>query len=953
MITVAYLFSILAILFAGGFGLTLWLLPAELRHFRLAVMPTVGLATIIVVAGFLNISGLPMGSAAPLTLLLLILLDILLLLRFKRQFALKMADFRPLVFGILAVLACAWPMFYSGPTYMSFVNNDGLNYTAVSHFLQHGTYNYPPTPTVDHSTRYVVHNILVTERMGCEFLLSTMATLLGQDPKPVLMPLIFALLFLLPLSVYALVGGFLGASLSNASLASFLIALSSISGFGYLYQLLAQATGVPLTIVTIGLAGYCLRARDWKCAALAALVAVATVSAYVEISPIALGVPFVAGFCYIFARQLRLTTFLALAGFLIASALVLLTPHYAYRLVHWLFFQAAGSVGHAQSAAMFPYMLVETGPPALFGLVSVPFGSSPLSAGGFGPLLLLIVLAGVCLAVLGLGLWQQVKKRQYLIISAFALVFGLGFQLFRTLSGFGALKLTMYMQFVVLILFSAGVVWLWNHGLLWKIATAAFLAVFVSLNVIALETYAVASLGRSQGTWVEWGGISNSSALEEVKKAVDALPPDSRIVVGIIDNLPKNWLMYVLDDHSVRLVSNAEGGAQGLLEDRVPQTRFIAETDWLKAGRPKTEAEAGRAFQQRAETPLLDDTRQTYFLLWNDARQLHDFDYSGQSCSNSVWQDQMFCLVPASGVSDFIVPVAGRNRTFWYKDSDLDLRTSWFAVERNAGVFGGRAPFRWLNNSGLLMVYAPSKPFMRISLDLFPGYGQVLEASSGPFARHVSLYCNGELFDQVEVRGFTRFVSKPFRARPGASLIEIRVQEDVLPRERHPALWNKWLAYDYRMLNLGVANVRLVSGMGDAENSYPESLRFDSNGKWQDVARLTNGIYPDGWACRDVELSFRQTSGSREFVAEGNLTFPLNLPPKEDIEVRFDGKLVATRHLPRLGPFRLVVPIQPEDRHNRIVQVDLRSDRSFVPGTTPNGTDLRDLAFQLVSAGFQ
>lgn len=952
MITAVYLISILLILFVSGFGLTFLLLPAQLERFRLAVTPIVGLAALVVFTGYFNIMGLPTRKGAPMTLAVLALLDVIVFWKQRRRLSLRGTYYRPFLFSLFGTVACAWPMFDLGPGYMGFVNRDVLIYTATARHLQDFTYSNPPAYAPDHPIQYIVHDILLTERIGSQFFLSSVSSLMHLDPKPVYMPVIFALYFLAPLALFSLLTGFLGMSIRISSLATFLLAISSISGFGYIYQLLAQSQGVPLMILTIGLVIHCLRTGEWKCVALASLLAVATVSTYVEISPFALGTPFLTGAIYLFLRQIPFRRFLIVGVVFAGAALLFLTPTYGYRLVHWLLRQAGGAIGNATSAILFPYMLIESGPPALFGLVPVPYTSSFWAVGGFDALAVFLVLSVFCALVAVLGLWQQFKERQYTIIVAFVMWFGLTFQLFRTDSGFGLLKLTMYMQFLIVTLLSAGIFWLWDRGSAWKTIMKIFVGIVIALNLSALKTYGTASLGRVREAWVEWSGISETNSLEEVRAVANRLPSNARIVLGVVDLLPQNWLAYILRDQSIRMLENTSAfGAPGLLEERIPELVQQSEGGWIAAGRPGSELNTGKAAQGKGDLPLVSG-KDDYFLVWNDARRPQDFASARKSCRNSVWHDELFCLVPADQLKDFLLPVSGNNRTFWYLDKYFGPRTAWYAVEQNQSIMHGHQPFRWMNNSGLLVVYAPSEHNMRLSMDLFSGYGDVIGAGHEHSDRHVSLYCDGRLVDQIHLRGWARYVSKPFPVQKQISLIEIRVSEDVKPMPRIPALWKPQIARDYRSLNVAISNVRLLSAADYAELNFPQSLHFDAASNWQASAGLVNGIYGDSWVSEEGEVWLHKPAGAHNFTLEGNLSLPPNLSPPANIEVLFDDQRMARQRVEKYGPFRVTVPLGPADQGDRIIRVRLRSDRCFVPSRQPTG-DTRELSFQVVSAGFR
>lgn len=944
MITGLYLLFTLALLYVAGFAVTEWLLPEQLRRYRWAVTPIVGLACWILLIGLLSQLGASTRAAAPAVLVIFACLSGYAWRRGRGRWE-PAAWKRPLGIAAAGTVACAWPMLQLGTGYMSYVNRDAVNYAIVARHLQTNSYRSLPQYEPYHPAHYISRDVLLQERVGSQFFLSSVASLARQDPKHVYMPVIFALHWLAPLAVFTLAGG-VGLSRGVATLAAALMAVSSISAFGYLYQLFAQAAGVPLTVLTIAAGLWAVERTDWRSAALAWLLALATISAYVEIAPFALGAPALAGLYQWRKKRVGLPRLLLLGGALPFLAVAVYTPLYAWRLAAWLFAQAGRSVANPLSAIQFPYMLIETGPPALFGLVTIPYHTWPLSFLGPAGLYGLLALAAAYFGCLAFGVWRVARQGCHLLVAGAIFCALLGTQLFRNNSGFGLLKLTMYMQFLIVVLVAAGWRGLWEGGRVRRAGAAVLASLWFGGNLLALESFAYGSLGKSRGTWVEWAGISRSRALVELHEAVLRLGPQAKLVIGIVDLLPQNWLAYTLIETPLRMLNNSGGfGPSGIIEEYLPELK-LPEKFRKHAGPIELE----EAFLRTRPAEKLGP--ETYFVLWNDSVQPQEVTGTGTWCQQAIWRNEMFCVVPAGQVKDFVLPVGAPNKGFWYLDTQHGPGTSWYAVEQHNSVMRGRNPFRWLNDEGVIAVYQPSEPVMRVAMDLIVGHGRIVRTGEMLREQLVSIHYGGEKLDEVRVRGFRRYISPPVRMPGKISVLQLKVANEVGAQERSPALWNRFIPNDYRRLNLGISNVRLLTEEQFAKLEVPAALDVAGRADWDRAALGINGVYADGWTSREAEFWLRQPEGARKLVLRGSQPGVAGGPWPARYEIAVNGE-PKVRQVEASGPFTLEVAVGEARGPDPRVRIRVRTDRVFVPQAAGLGPDIRELAFQLSWVGFR
>ena len=447
---IALLATIALFAYFGLVGYAITLVTVNRRdEVHVLLAPTVGAAAIVVITMTLNYLGAPVQSFGMLLAAVLLLASVTVIWR-RKAFALP----RSLVpIGIVlagALVLTGRPMLEFGFDWVSYANDDMSLYVSdARRIFEHG-YLWAPsaqsfTQNRDATEMAYLFYVVMNTRSGVEDLLAFVMAFLRSDGYRAYMPLMLALHLTLISAATALT--YLRPGNGRAPLAAcVLLSASALTTLGTEYQLLGQLLGLPLLVAC--LVFLCSpptpgsgRALFAGTCALCGIVVAAEAAVYPEIMTV-LGAGVVAFFVVAGRKRTvgvrRLSMWL---GGVAACAVVLLNAHIStfantmYTTVR--FGTAAGVRGHSPSH--FPYFLIPSGLPNLFGIVPLPVGapepwlSIAIVAGGF-------LLAIVLLATASLTRRQEVAGFGSLAILAAAI------PLIVNRNDFGLFKLAMYAQ---------------------------------------------------------------------------------------------------------------------------------------------------------------------------------------------------------------------------------------------------------------------------------------------------------------------------------------------------------------------------------------------------------------------------------------------------------------------------------------------------------------------------
>lgn len=447
---IALFASIALFAYFGLVGYAITLVTVKGRdEVHVLLSPTVGAAAIVVLTETPNYFGVPVQSfGAPLGVVLL--LASVAVIWQRKAFALPRA-----LIPIGAVLFCGLiltgrPFLEFGFDWVSYANDDmSLYISDARRMLEHGYWWSPSAQAFmqnrDATEMAYLHYVATNARSGAENLLAFVMAVMRSDGYRAYMPLMLALHLTLISAATALT--YLRRGSARVPLAACVVlSASALTTLGTEYQLLAQVLGLPLLVACLVFlcsppAPNSGRALFAGKSALCGLVVAAEAAVYPEITTM-LGVS-VIGFFAVAARKrgVGMRQLTMWFGAVAACAVVLLNGHASTFLnsIYTTVQFGTGARIHSQAPSHFPYYLIPSGLPNLFGIVPLPVGAPE-------PWLSFAIVAGAFLLVIVLLATASLTARQEVAGFGSLAVLVAAIPLIVNRNDFGLFKLAMYAQ---------------------------------------------------------------------------------------------------------------------------------------------------------------------------------------------------------------------------------------------------------------------------------------------------------------------------------------------------------------------------------------------------------------------------------------------------------------------------------------------------------------------------
>jgi len=470
------------------------------------ISPTLGFSLQILIVSIINQAGYPVEQFGRWEALIIALLATGILVWKKPSLHLRLLA--PFIATSLVVLAFAgWPLLKLGLGWLSYCNDDMANYClAAKRSLYHGFFQVPTLEELtgdDYSQCYWFMYVRGFARYGSELLLASVSAVSGKNPLFVFMSTIVALGMTIPPGIAALVR----ASHSKYKamvLASWLLSLSPLFLLGIFYQLIAQVAGVALLC---GTAALLMQERfPWKGkfllqqALILGTLGGALCITYPEITPfLGLGVLLWMAIKSIQKKGIFWKPMLlGLCGGVIA---LFWLRYNLFVYIVTLYNQIQhGTSTTLESDSLFPYFLVPSGLPALFGFFALADPFTKIEGYCY------MVIATFFLLIWIVAVTHSLQKGKAAGCIA-AVMIGMGGWLFYKQIGFGLFKLAMFMQpfiAIELALFVCS---------LRLLPSLIGLLIYCGLQLPIGIFYGISSLGLPNSRFVEVPGISELELL--------------------------------------------------------------------------------------------------------------------------------------------------------------------------------------------------------------------------------------------------------------------------------------------------------------------------------------------------------------------------------------------------------------------------------------------------------
>jgi len=810
--------------------------------------PATGLAVVVLSVMVFNQAGWPIRAFAwPLTLGLTAAATGIF---FWRRPLLPMRALAPfLAVVVFSLLWTGWPLLRFGFGWLSYVNDDFVNYClAAERFKDFAFWRVPTMAELggqDIAQYYWFMHVPGLMRFGSEIILSWMSALTGVKSLGIFMPVIIGLGLIQIASTAALVLH-RGRWRWRALIAIALLAASPLFMLGTLYQLIAQVGGLGLmlaatAVLTAPLPGP--RRRVVPSILVLAIIGAGLAVTYPEVT--AFTVLATVGAVAVDAiRQRRVpVNRITLVVYGIFGVILLLrynTLSYMFTIILQM---GSGFRSVDLSLSLFPYFMIPTGLANLFGLM-------PLSINFAEPYTSLTIIAGLLALLTALGFALRDSLRAAPMAVLLLVQFVLAIRLMRAGNDFGLYKIAMFMQPALAAALAAALL-----KLPWSRLTAP-LGVLVAAACCAPTALYYTRVSQGEKA----GGITEAKLASILGTKAPDVPPQTRLLTDINNLVAAKVAAFELRGTDLRFLSRDYYQQIAPIEfERLGDTlvglhpRFddLMRTRAMLEQRDVSTIRTHQLFDRSVPAPALSLGREGM----TDAYLTLDASlglFNKLRIPPGAQAQTYFKLLPATEARNHLVFMhTGRGNHYYLGDRNFIA-----IYQQEADPYTSRQDITGLGRFLLLRVEQPDQEFyVRIlASKTFMGRGhtawspgsQILGASPVPIA--------------FPGNGAVNRIVGPIKPvfRDGAAYIAIDFRETPVqfPFQRSglQSLYNTQVPLDSRKL---VAYGRDISALSAAEvaalprptklSRFPDDLLFA-------VGLEYSGIYEDGWLSPESEF---------------------------------------------------------------------------------------------------
>jgi len=827
-----------ALSMALGFGVSFALLPGSYRRYTLLAAPTAGYAVFclaaVVISGNLRLAAntsvwiaagfLLAGSAAALMVAI-----------GTREAGEIWRVARPAALSLVVMMVVIfWPVIYQHATlYLGTANPDfyqSLAYQEVLTRFNIGALS--PRPAIDYSLDpfFGTFPDPLPAKFGGVMFSMLQQKVLGISARAALMTSLVVFLLTLPIATYLFSKTVLEATDRVASTSAFLMAVSAPVTMSFIHVLVGQNSSLALLPLGISICYLAISTRDWRLLLLSFLILDAAFWVYVMILPYIVA-PIGLYAIYDAVRNPRgAARWIFTAVVIFAAGFAALQWGIA-RETRQLIDDITALLGHANRTVYVDF-LTEMSVPYSFGLTSYPMTSSFLLSRLAAPNYVAWSIGFVALAFLVLAFyirsvraWAKEAPRRNRDFALITLaIYGTvwAYFAFVPLYGYALFKMASWLQFIFMPFVAYGA-----HsaamslraanaarGARLKAMAAGSIAIgLIAANVVSSLDFDAKGLGRDtrKGAIVNSYGIGGNPDYPALEAALRRLArPGEVIGIAMPDFIANLWTAYYVVKAGMRasFVSHDDFPDEDALLPDVA-SGVVRDT-------------AGNVSLYR---PRYHDASPAYYVLEGPANLNREITEPSAKLE-PAWADGTFAVVPADRARDILVTGRGFYRLEFF---DRERLNWWWPEE-----------MRWTAGGGEFVLLNASRPEVPRRLSFVAIAGKEREKP-----RHLELWLNGRLFDEVTVHGAAKVVSKPFLPTGKTDKLVVKVREQVTASPRNFGLWNRRIATDPRELNLVVAQATVRSGPDIGREVTARTL---TTKQLIDDSNRFDGIGLDGWA---------------------------------------------------------------------------------------------------------
>lgn len=733
-------------------------------------------------------------------------------------------------------LVLLWPLFYYGAdTYLGAVNPDYFAGLVDNSYLLHSksVFEFEKGTNNSYPIDFISGSISASGRFASGMFAIALQVLFHLPGRTALTLSIALFLICLPLSIFIFAKVVLGFDDWTAKISSWLIGIAGSIGLSYIYFYLGQNSGlaaVPLIISTGYLA---ITEKNFRLTVLAAILINALLFVYFGMLPYALAPLGILALYALATKQVPAAKFIALLVTFIAISLLINVSILDAQIA--LIKGWTNVIGQTLQGQYFLEFLTEAFFPYFLGVVVYPGQSSMLTTYmGIGVFSYALVLTPVVAAFVIYSTWrwsrQNANRAGVVTFLGGLVIYAIVWWMysFKQQYGYAVFKMASWLQFMLVPMAAYGIKLAFGRGSDGQRNTkglSIFLAfastVYISTNLATTLEYGRKGLGDNAylSYIVNNFEMSGNRDYFELEKEVGKIAGKEKSVGLIfVDSIQNFWVSYYLRDHKLSLLSHEMMPGD---DENLPDIQSNEVVDYY-------------GNRREAFNPFFHGATDDYYLTWSEKHLNQDIAITSYA-KTPLWENNTFRLFSKEGNPNILITGRGfyrleysqKNKPYWEPE-----RHRWTAV-------GGE--FFFLNPSRIGANYS-------LIFDVISGYEHDSDA------RTIELWLGKEKFDEFVVQSAARYISKPFPAHADVNKITVLIKERVGLTKRPMPLWNKDIPYDYRQLNVMMANVRVVED-GQRHQQFNSKCQSTLTGKdIQACALAFNGIQLDRWIGKSASL---------------------------------------------------------------------------------------------------
>jgi hypothetical protein len=813
------------------------------------------------------------------------------------------------ILSVTVLVALLWPfLFHGADTYLGAVNPDYFAGLVDNRYLLQGNSVSEFTRGSDtfYPVEYISGSISSSGRFASGIFAMALEEIFQLPSRTALTLSIASFLVCVPFSIYIFTKVVLGFDNSTARLSSWLIGLSGSIGLSYIYFYLGQNSGLAAVPLIISVGYLAITEGSQRLTLLAAVLVNALLVVYFGMLPYALAPLVVLTLYVLYNRQISPVKIIAMISTFVAISLLInasvLNAQIAL-LKGW-----TNVIGQTLQGQYFLEFLTEAFFPYFFGLVVYPWNSSTLTT-YLGDTVfnyaLIISLFIAFLLIYSLAVWTRRAENKTGVVTFFGglVIYAVVWWVysFQQQYGYAVFKMASWLQFMLVPMAAYGITLALNSSLynnfkqrIVQLLLVFASAIFVLANFTTTVEYGRKGLGDNPylsyivNNFEMSGNRDYFELNEEVSKIVGK---EKSVGLIFVDSIQNFWVSYYLEGVRTSIMSHETMPGD---DENLPDIITNEVVDYYGNRRD-------------AINPFFHGAVDDYYLTWAANHINRDIAITRYT-NDPLWENNTFRLFSKqasenllfSGRGFYRMEYSQQNKAYWEPD-----RYRWSAV-------GGE--FFFLNPSQKNGSYS-------LIFDIISGYEHDSDS------RTIELWLGKEKFDEFVVQSASRYISKPFKTADEVNKLTVLVKERAGVAKRPMPLWNKDIPYDYRQLNVMLANVRVVEETNKHDQFHSE-CGSDLVGKNIHACAVSfNGIQLDRWIGKHAELSLANLSAANYSKVIISGTAPsfreINFPLKVKFNVQ--GKIYE-REIAAAGKFTYDFPLVEEA--SRVVTLKIEPDQA-------------------------